>query len=205
MDFDPNDKGSKRFYGKSLPFDVKKTYQHPYVDLLTVEQAMGDFAVFIDWFKTSVGAKDNPVIAFGGSYGGMLSAYMRFKYPNLISGSIAASAPIYLTAGVSSRRFFFEDVTQDFKTALSGCADGVRQGFRQMFNVISKGKQGLQQISEVFNLCSPLTQRQHVEHLVGWIRNAFTYLAMLDYPYPTVFMSPLPGHPVKNYDQTTTT
>jgi len=49
-----------------LPFDVKKTYQHPYVDLLTVEQAMGDFAVFIDWFKTSVGAKDNPVIAFGG-------------------------------------------------------------------------------------------------------------------------------------------
>lgn len=42
----------------------------------------------------------------------MLSAYMRFKYPNLVAGSIAASAPIFLLSANSKRDFFWEDVTK---------------------------------------------------------------------------------------------
>ena len=37
----------------------------------------------------------------------MLSAYMRFKYPNVIDVALAASAPIYMTTFRGSERDFF--------------------------------------------------------------------------------------------------
>lgn len=56
---------------------------------------------------------------------------------------------------------------------------------------------GLKELSTTFALCKPLTSMNDYHHLLGWIRNAFTYLAMMDYPYPTSFMGNLPGYPVK--------
>lgn len=43
----------------------------------------------------------------------MLSAYMRFKYPNVIDAALAASAPIFLTTYTETGwQFFFSEVTK---------------------------------------------------------------------------------------------
>ena len=46
------------------------------------------------------------------SYGGLLSAWMRFKYPNMVHGALAASAPMYIAANVSNPGGFFQVVTK---------------------------------------------------------------------------------------------
>ena len=56
---------------------------------------------------------------------------------------------------------------------------------------------GLQELTTKFKTCMPLKDQKDVNHLLGWIRNSFTNLAMFDYPYPATFFSKLPANPVK--------
>src|SRR5882757_6645952 len=57
---------------------------------LTSEQALADAANFISQIKEP----NQKLIVFGGSYAGSLSAWLRLKYPHLVNGAIASSAPV---------------------------------------------------------------------------------------------------------------
>ena len=46
------------------------------------------------------------------SYGGMLTAYMRYKYPHIVDGGVASSAPFLTIAGKRPRSEFFQTVTE---------------------------------------------------------------------------------------------
>ena len=66
-----------------------------------VRVAATDYAHLIYTLKrTEWHSESSPVIAFGGSYGGMLAAWLRMKYPAAVDGSIAGSAPILAFKGL---------------------------------------------------------------------------------------------------------
>uniref|UniRef100_A0A8C9RKX4 Dipeptidyl-peptidase 7 n=1 Tax=Scleropages formosus TaxID=113540 RepID=A0A8C9RKX4_SCLFO len=183
-----------RYYGKSLPFG-EKSFRIPEIGLLTVEQALADYAVMITELKKQLDATECPVIVFGGSYGGMLSVYMRLRYPNIVAGALAASAPILSTAGLGDSRQFFRDVTADFENYNPSCRDAVQEAFQQLENLAQHEDYG--HIRSAFTLCKTPGSSQDIHQLKGLLRNAFTLMAMLDYPYSTHFMGNMPANPVK--------
>jgi lysosomal Pro-X carboxypeptidase len=55
---------------------------------------MMDYNHLIKSIRYQYGAMNKPCIVFGGSYGGMLAAWLRMKYPQTFQGALASSAPI---------------------------------------------------------------------------------------------------------------
>jgi hypothetical protein len=53
------------------------------------------------------------------------------------------------------------------------------------------------ELTKTFRTCRPLATQDDITALNYWILNAFTCMAMTDYPYATNFMLPLPAWPVR--------
>ncbi|XP_028275788.1 thymus-specific serine protease [Parambassis ranga] len=81
-----------RFYGDSINPDGLKTEN---LADLSSQQALADLAAFHQYISRSFNLSHrNTWISFGGSYSGALSAWFRGKYPNLVYGAVASSAPV---------------------------------------------------------------------------------------------------------------
>ncbi|XP_063685049.1 dipeptidyl peptidase 2-like [Bolinopsis microptera] len=183
-----------RYYGESLPFG-SESFSNDGLRYLSSTQATADFAEVINHYKKSKNITQ--VVSFGGSYGGMLTAWMRLRYPQLVDVALAASAPLPMMARTAKpKQAFFEIVTEDFKAADERCPDIVRKGFSQLYNIVkTPGYQA--SVTDTFKLCKTFDVSQF-NHLVGWARNAMLMMAMVDYPYPASFMGELPAWPVKH-------
>ncbi|XP_036419132.1 lysosomal Pro-X carboxypeptidase isoform X1 [Colossoma macropomum] len=185
-----------RYYGESLPFGDESYSNAKYLNYLTSEQALADFAVLIENLKKSFpGAQNSPVIAIGGSYGGMLSAWLRMKYPSVVIGALAASAPIWQFTDMVPCGDFYKIVTQDFANSGINCSKNIRRSWMAVNNV-SSTEEGLQWLYKEFGLCSPLKE-EDVGGFKGWLQETWVNLAMVDYPYEANFLQPLPRWPIK--------
>jgi len=186
-----------RYYGTSLPFgpDSVKPGEPAMNGYLTSEQALADYAELLTYLKGNIkGAANSPVIAFGGSYGGMLAAWFRIKFPHICDGAIAASAPVaqFDTPCDAFNRI----VTADYTAANETCSDVIRKSW-QAIDQVSVDDDGMKWISDEFGLCDPITSAENVTALKDYLTDTYVNIAMMDYPYPTSFLAPLPGFPVQ--------
>jgi len=186
-----------RYYGRSLPYGNKSLTPDPnFNGFLTSEQALADYACLLHYIKTEVkGAKNSPVIAFGGSYGGMLAAWFRVKYPHIVAGAIAASAPVSQFDAPCDA--FGRIVTSDYTAQGKFCSDTIRLSWAAIDSVTAGlTADGMAWFNNNFKFCTPLTTADQVTKFKAYLNDLWTNIAMMNYPYETTFLMPLPGNPV---------
>ncbi|CAM9466993.1 unnamed protein product [Ectocarpus sp. 13 AM-2016] len=129
-----------RFYGESLPFGAPdKRREFLRQATARTPQALADYARMVTALKQELGAEGAPVVAFGGSYGGMLASWLRLKYPHIVHGAIAASAPVLALEGLHrptpNPEAFAETVTAAAGPA-GGAADSCAANVRRAFSAV---------------------------------------------------------------------
>ena len=81
-----------RYYGASHPTSDLSNKNLVY---LSSRQALADVATLKSVLTAQYNLTEkNKWISFGGSYSGALSAWLRLKYPDLVDGAVATSAPV---------------------------------------------------------------------------------------------------------------
>ncbi|XP_058088246.1 uncharacterized protein LOC131235127 [Magnolia sinica] len=184
-----------RFYGKSIPFGGKEeAYSNAStLGYLSSTQALADYATLIIDLKKNLSAQGSPVVVFGGSYGGMLAAWFRLKYPHVAIGALASSAPILNFEGITSPYTFNDIITRDFQSESENCYKVIK-GSWKLIEDTAEQPGGLEKLQKSFKICKNYISTSSLE---GWLDTAYVYTAMTDYPTPSNFLNPLPAYPVK--------
>lgn len=184
-----------RYYGSSLPFG-NKSLNNENIGYLTSAQALADYADLINYLQGDSVKPRHPVIAFGGSYGGMLAAYFRMKYPHIVAGAIAASAPVHMFPGMTNCDIFNRLVTTSFRTANANCSLNIRNSWNVIRNY-SLNANGSDWLHKNWNLCQPVKNSTDLDMLMDYLNSMYSDLAMVNYPFASDFLMPLPAEPVR--------
>ncbi|KAL0851613.1 hypothetical protein ABMA28_007392 [Loxostege sticticalis] len=184
-----------RYYGSSMPFG-NKSLDREHIGYLTIEQALADYADLVDFLQDHSVKPKYPVITFGGSYGGMLAAYFRMKYPHIVTGAIAASAPIHMYPGMAPCDAYYRIVTSSFKVEGQSCKDNIKRSWKVIRDFTTSAN-NTAWLKAKWNLCDPVKNATDVQDLIDFLGSMYETLAMVNYPFPSDFLVPLPAYPVR--------
>ncbi|XP_050520084.1 lysosomal Pro-X carboxypeptidase [Daktulosphaira vitifoliae] len=207
-----------RYYGESLPYGSESFSDKKKLGYLTSQQALADYVDLITYLKSKnrhitrlIGSHvydiemndgknthTNPVIVFGGSYGGMLAAWIRMKYPAVIEGAIASSAPIWQFTGMTPCNAFYKVTSTVYLKTSTECGLTISSSWKAINNITATSE-GKAWLSNIWKLCTPLSNNNDVTMLKNWASEVYVNLAMANYPYPANFLMPLPGNPIKEF------
>uniref|UniRef100_A0A8D8UFM4 Lysosomal Pro-X carboxypeptidase n=1 Tax=Cacopsylla melanoneura TaxID=428564 RepID=A0A8D8UFM4_9HEMI len=199
-----------RYYGESLPFGNETMNSIENRGYLSSEQALQDFVDVIEYIQSSTESeldypagdyelgKRHPVIAFGGSYGGMLASWFRMKYPHIVQGALAASAPIWAFPNMAPCNYYYRTVTQVFNNTSPNCHNIIKESWKFIEHA-TENDSGKKWVSDQWKLCSPIKTTTDVSTFKNWIADMYSTLAMVNYPYPNDFLRPVPAHPIKKF------
>lgn len=191
-----------RYYGLSQPFGSASSL---WLEYLTHEQALADYAALIFALQAELGAGAQPVVVFGGSYGGKLAAWMRIKYPGVVAGAVAASAPVLFFEGTTpdpgNYEQFWQVVTRDMQPyggSAAACAPNARAAWDA---IDAAAAEDMARLSTLFQLCTPLATQADIYALKIMHLNAWDSCSMGDFPYPSNYLTGggplLPAFPVR--------
>lgn len=62
---------------------------------------------------------------------------------------------------------------------------------------MSNVENGKKWINKNWKLCKPIKTAADANTFIGWIEYVYIIVAMVNYPYPTNFIVPVPANPVK--------
>ena len=191
----------QRFYGKSTIPGADGNNEYA---LLSTEQVLADLVGAISYLKGRYHPHNQQVVAVGGSYGGMLSAYLQRQHPALISASWVSSAPLLgyadtLVQNDNREREIYNIISNAFP---SPCAEDLGAAFRLLL------EQPIGEIQDQLHICpsviedeimtTPLSSATNpiIVNAVGWLQGQFGLLSNFNYPYSIDFAGHLlPAHP----------
>uniref|UniRef100_A0A7N0UJG6 Lysosomal Pro-X carboxypeptidase n=1 Tax=Kalanchoe fedtschenkoi TaxID=63787 RepID=A0A7N0UJG6_KALFE len=182
-----------RYYGESIPF---RSREEAFSNASTLgyfssAQAIADYAAILIHIKKTLRARYSPVIAVGGSYGGMLASWFRLKYPHVVLGALASSAPILYFDDITPNDGYFTVATRDFQEESQSCYETIKESWDEMDRIASL-PDGLSILSQTFNTCSPLSD---VDQLKDRLVGIYSAAAQYSSPLVTLLCQGIDGAP----------
>ncbi|KAK7882784.1 hypothetical protein WMY93_028958 [Mugilogobius chulae] len=159
-----------RFYGDSTTPDALQIESLVH---LSSQQALTDLVVFHQFISSKFSLSSrNTWISFGGSYSGALSAWFRGKFPHLVFGAVASSAPVKAKLDFSE---YNQIVGLSLKNENIGgsvkCFAEVQKAFSILETELMFGNST--RVGQDFNCCQDLTNMDDKRELVQSLADIF--------------------------------